>query len=62
MFSVSSAYCGGMWLAALKMFSEMAKVLGHQADFNKFNGILEQAKASYVDKLWNGECRCSYVA
>ena len=61
MLSVSSAYCGGMWLAALKMFSEMAKVLGHQEDFNKFSGILEQAKASYVEKLWNGECWCSDV-
>ena len=49
-----SAYCGGMWLAALKMFTEMAKILGHQADSNKFNGILEKAKVSFVDKLWNG--------
>ena len=53
--SVYSAYCGGMWLAALKMFTEMAKILGHQADSNRFNGILEKAKVSFVDKLWNGE-------
>ncbi|KAI0227691.1 Non-lysosomal glucosylceramidase [Lamellibrachia satsuma] len=51
----ASAYCGGMWLAALKMFSEMAKILGHQEDFNRFNSILEKAKVAFVDKLWNGQ-------
>ena len=53
--SLLSAYCGGMWLAAVKMFINMARELGQPSDEEEFTSILEKGKASFEDKLWNGK-------
>lgn len=50
----ASAYCGGMWLAALHVFCKMAEELGQVEDLAEFSEILERGRKSYEDKLWNG--------
>ena len=50
-----SSYCGGLWLCALRMFVESAKILGHKEDEDKFTEVLKKAKESYEIKLWNGK-------
>ncbi|EGC29519.1 hypothetical protein DICPUDRAFT_158887 [Dictyostelium purpureum] len=49
-----SAYSGGLWLASLKVASEMAKILGFKEDESIYNAIFEKGSASYTKKLWNG--------
>jgi uncharacterized protein (DUF608 family) len=51
-----SAYCGSMWLAAVKVFCEMAKLQHCDDDLAFFESILDKAKASFERKLWNGLC------
>ena len=53
-FYIPSSYCGGLWLAAVKVFCEVAKLLGKEDDLKKFTTILEKAKVSFEEKLWNG--------
>ncbi|XP_015605113.1 non-lysosomal glucosylceramidase [Cephus cinctus] len=50
-----SAYCGGLFLAALHCSIEMAKLLGHDADAKKYEEILKRGKVAYQEKLWNGQ-------
>ncbi len=50
-----SAYCGGMWVAAVKAFVEMAEVLGCSEDKEKWTNILDKAKENFEKKLWNGK-------
>nr|KAG5708585.1 hypothetical protein BaRGS_033006 [Batillaria attramentaria] len=52
--SGSSAYCAGMWLAALRMQIEMAEVLGLMEDKDRYSEILERGRKSFGKKLWNG--------
>ncbi len=54
-FFIFSAYCGGLWLAALRTMSEIAKVLGYPEDIKKYNNILQRGKRAYERKLWNGK-------
>ncbi|KAI5636137.1 glycosyl-hydrolase family [Phthorimaea operculella] len=49
-----SAYCGGLWLAALSSVKYMAHLLEKEADEREFSKLLEQAKHSYHEKLWTG--------
>ncbi|XP_050400246.1 non-lysosomal glucosylceramidase isoform X1 [Patella vulgata] len=51
----ASAYCGGLWLAALRMLCEMAFILGKTEDVDKFAAILKLGAKSYQDKLWTGK-------
>lgn len=53
-FSNDSAYCGGMWLAALKVLCNMAEELKQYEDVAKFGAVLEKGKKSFEQKLWNG--------
>lgn len=48
-----SAYCGGLWVAALQATSALAHEVGDNASANYFWVKFEKAKAAY-DKLWNG--------
>ncbi|XP_048331813.2 uncharacterized protein LOC107421441 isoform X1 [Ziziphus jujuba] len=48
-----SAYCGGLWLAALQAASAMAHELGDHASANYFLVRYQKAKGVY-DTLWNG--------
>ncbi|CAH8332020.1 unnamed protein product [Eruca vesicaria subsp. sativa] len=48
-----SAYCGGLWVAALQAASAFASIVGENAVAVYFNAKYEKAKSVY-EKLWNG--------
>jgi len=50
-----SAYCGGLWLAAVRATEEMAKVLGDNRTETEYHQLFLKAQKSYIDKLWNGK-------
>ena len=41
-------------MAALRVMSEMAAILGYPEDTKKYKNILQRGKKSYERKLWNG--------
>ncbi|CAF4952834.1 unnamed protein product [Pieris macdunnoughi] len=49
-----SAYCGSLWVASISVVRAMAHILGQEEDEREFSKILERAKTSFGDKLWNG--------
>ncbi|KAJ8963421.1 hypothetical protein NQ318_018901 [Aromia moschata] len=49
-----SAYCGGLWLAALHAMADMADLLGKLDDKKFFEDVLTRGKKAFEDKLWNG--------
>jgi non-lysosomal glucosylceramidase len=50
-----SAYCGGLWLAALRAAEEIAGSLGDTAAATRYHDLFTRSQASYIRKLWNGE-------
>ena len=50
-----SAYCGGLWLAALRASEETAKVLNETKAAEEYHALFLKAQKTYIDKLWNGE-------
>ena len=50
-----SAYCGGLWLAAVRFLIEMAQILDQEDKVAEYKEILEKGKQSYEKKLWNGK-------
>jgi non-lysosomal glucosylceramidase len=50
-----SAYCGGLWLAALRASEEMARTLGKNPATLEYHNSFVKAQKTYIDKLWNGE-------
>lgn len=48
-----SAYCGGLWVAALQAASAMAREVGDKASEELFWNKFQKAKSVY-GKLWNG--------
>ncbi len=50
-----SAYCGGLWLAALRASEETARVLGESKAAEDDHALFLKAQKTYIDKLWNGE-------
>lgn len=56
LFCSGSAYCGGLWLAAVRMMCEMAEVLGDTETRQKYDAILQKGKESFERLLWNGAC------
>jgi non-lysosomal glucosylceramidase len=48
-----SAYCGGLWVAALQAASALAREVGDKASEKLFWDKYEKAKSVY-SKLWNG--------
>ncbi|NXE71625.1 GBA2 glucosylceramidase, partial [Calcarius ornatus] len=52
----ASAYCGGLWLAAVCMMCKMAEVLGDTEIQQKYLGILNKGKEAFERMLWNGRC------
>jgi non-lysosomal glucosylceramidase len=48
-----SAYCGGLWVAALQEASAMAREVGDKGSEDYFWFKFQKAKAVY-EKLWNG--------
>ncbi|KAK0411790.1 hypothetical protein QR680_005848 [Steinernema hermaphroditum] len=51
----TSAYCGGLWLAAVFCAARVAEILEKEDDRARFEEVLEEAKKAYVKKLWNGK-------
>jgi len=50
-----SAYCGGLWVAAVRATEEIAKVLGDKTAAAKYHELFARSQASYIKKLWNGD-------
>jgi non-lysosomal glucosylceramidase len=50
-----SAYCGGLWLAALRASEETGRALGEQRAADEYHNLFQRAQKTYIDKLWNGE-------
>jgi non-lysosomal glucosylceramidase len=50
-----SAYCGSLWLAALRAAEEMAVRLGQPTIAKEYRSLFERSQRSFVQKLWNGE-------
>lgn len=50
----ASAYCGGLWLAAVRAAEEIARTLGDNAAAEKYKELFARSQASYIKKLWNG--------
>jgi non-lysosomal glucosylceramidase len=50
-----SAYCGGLWLAALRASEETARTLGETQSADVYHAKFLKAQKTYIDKLWNGE-------
>jgi non-lysosomal glucosylceramidase len=50
-----SAYCGNLWLGALRASEEIAKVLNDEAASLRYHALFLKAQKTYIDKLWNGE-------
>ena len=52
-----SAYCGSLWLAALRVMAEIATILDYPEERDKYMNILEHGKKAYIKLLWNGKHR-----
>jgi non-lysosomal glucosylceramidase len=50
-----SAYCGGLWLGALRAAEEIARVLGDTSAATRYHAMFAKGQATYIAKLWNGE-------
>ena len=51
----TSAYSGGLYLAALRATQEIATALGDQQTSAEYADLFKRAQASFIKKLWNGE-------
>ena len=49
-----SAYCGGLWLAALAAAAALARRLGQDADAARWDEWLALGRAAFDEKLWTG--------
>lgn len=62
-----SAYCGGLWIAALEAAIAIGEALGNRLDFHPnlkpdpqekialYHSWLEQSRPTYQEALWNGQ-------
>jgi non-lysosomal glucosylceramidase len=50
-----SAYCGGLWLAAVRATEQIAHTLGDEKTASEYHQLFLKAQKSYIDKLWNGK-------
>ncbi len=50
-----SAYCGGLWLAAVRASEEMARTLGESNLADGYHQLFLKAQKNYIDRLWNGK-------
>lgn len=54
-YFICSAYCGGLWLASLRVMQEIATILGFPDEATKYLKILNNGKKAYHSLLWNGK-------
>ena len=57
----SSAYCGGLWLASLRVMQEIATILGFPDEATKYTKILNNGKKAYHSLLWNGKMLLVFI-
>lgn len=50
-----SAYCGGLWLAALSAAAALGEMLGQSEQAAAYRSLLERGKRAYEELLWTGE-------
>ncbi len=50
-----SAYCGGLWLGAVRATEEMARALGDNNTAAEYHQLFLKAQKNYIDLLWNGK-------
>jgi len=50
-----SAYCGSLYLAALRAAEEVGHKLGHPQEAASYHELFLKAQKSYIEKLWTGE-------
>jgi non-lysosomal glucosylceramidase len=50
-----SAYCGGLYLAALRATAEMARLLNDNDTAASYDALFKKAQAAYIKNLWNGK-------
>lgn len=50
----ASAYCGGLWLAALKCMEAISEILNKHEDKKYYRNMLDRGKVSFEKKLWTG--------
>jgi non-lysosomal glucosylceramidase len=50
-----SAYCGSLYLAALRATAEMARALNDSATAASYDALFKKAQAAYIKNLWNGK-------
>ena len=48
----ASAYCGGLWLAALASMADLCEMAGISHGWTE---LLQVAQQSYTSRLWNGK-------
>jgi len=54
-FFGANSYDGGLWLAALRVFPEMALLMGEEGEARKYEDIYASARESFEELLWNEE-------
>lgn len=50
-----SAYCGGLWLAALHGMANMSENLNKKSKFEEYSLLLQRGTKAFEQKLWNGK-------
>ncbi len=54
-FFGANSYDGSLWLAALRIFPEVARLMGEDEEAEKYEKLFEKAKATFEKKLWDAE-------
>jgi non-lysosomal glucosylceramidase len=49
-----SAYCGGLWLGAVRAAEEIAKALGDKTAEMRYHELFAKSQSNFIKKLWNG--------
>uniref|UniRef100_W5MSZ8 Non-lysosomal glucosylceramidase n=1 Tax=Lepisosteus oculatus TaxID=7918 RepID=W5MSZ8_LEPOC len=50
-----SAYCGGLWLAAVCVMYKMARLLDKEPVYNRYRDLLDRGSSAFDRLLWNGQ-------
>ncbi|MDQ7030550.1 MAG: non-lysosomal glucosylceramidase [Ardenticatenia bacterium] len=50
----ASAYCGGLWLAALEAAQQMARLVNDRDAYETYSHWLERGREAFEAALWNG--------
>lgn len=59
---LSSAYCGSLWLSALRCATKIAEILEDTETAQRYMKILADGSEAFQDKLWNGMFTSSTIS